>query len=310
MQPLQFGIDLGGTKTELIVLDGSGQTLFRQRQPTPSGNYTAILNTIGSLIRHAESSLGIKAQALGVGAPGTPFGPEGRLKNANTTCLIGRPLATDLQQELQIAVAVENDANCLVLSEATDGAAAGATSVFGIILGTGVGGGLAINGGLVNGPNRITGEWGHNPLPRWFDLKHTRPESRSCYCGLQDCIETYLSGKGLNLTYQGLSGDQAAGLDTQAIVQAALAGDPHGLTALAHYFDALSQSLATVINVLDPDVVVFAGGLSKLPKLTDEVTQRLQDHVFGNDLQTKLAIAQHGDSSGVRGAAWLCRDLQ
>lgn len=305
MQTLQFGIDLGGTKTELIVLDQAGQTRFRHRLPTPATDYDAILQTIADLVRLAESELQRPAHALGVGAPGTPFGSDGRLKNANTTCLIGKPLATDLQALLEIPVTVENDANCLVLSEATDGAASGAAIVFGVILGTGVGGGLAIHGKLVNGPNRITGEWGHNPLPRWFDQNHTKHEPRPCYCGLHDCIETYLSGKGLSLTHQQLRQPLSQPCTATTIASAAQAGDAIAQNALAHYFDALSQSLATVINVVDPDVIVFGGGLSQLPGLCGQVSARLPSHVFGADMHTRLAIARHGDSSGVRGAAWL-----
>ena len=313
MQTLQFGIDLGGTKTELIVLDEAGQTRFRQRVPTPATDYAAILQAIVGLVRHAESDLGQTARALGVGAPGTPFGPEGRLKNANTTCLIGQPLATDLQALLSIPVAVENDANCLVLSEATDGAGAGANIVFGVIIGTGVGGGLTIDRQLVNGPNRITGEWGHNPLPRWFEQTHQTAKSRPCYCGLHDCIETYLCGRGLAQTHAELEPTTAQTLSPSAIAQAASQGDPIASAALSHYYDALAQSLSTVINVVDPDIIVFGGGLSQLPGLCDAVHARLSDHVFGSAgankaqarVQTRLATAMHGDSSGVRGAAWL-----
>lgn len=312
MQNLQFGIDLGGTKTELIVLDQTGQTRFRQRVPTPANDYQAILQTIAALVRRAETDLATSASALGVGAPGTPFGKEGRLKNANTVCLIGQPLATDLQQVLKIPVVVENDANCLVLSEATDGAGADASIVFGVILGTGVGGGLVINGHLVNGPNRITGEWGHNPLPRWFDLEHGPSHSRPCYCGLNDCIETYLCGRGLSQTYDALQQSSSLSLTATvtptAIARAAQAGDDLAQRALDHYVDALSQALATVINIIDPNMIVFGGGLSQLPSLCDRVYSKLSRHVFGADLHTRLATAKHGDSSGVRGAAWLTRN--
>jgi fructokinase len=305
MSNLQFGIDLGGTKTEIIVLDAHGQRRFGARVATPADSYRAILQTIAALLAQAEQALSAKAHHLGVGAPGTPFGAEGRLKNANTTCLIGQPLATDLQTMLHIPVTVENDANCLVLSEATDGAGADAAVVFGVILGTGVGGALAINRQLVNGPNRITGEWGHNPLPRWSDPIRPVLASRACYCGLTDCIETYLCGKGLCQTYKDLAPD-AAPIDTASLIAtAADQGDPRAQRALVHYHDMLSQCLATVINVLDPDVIVFGGGLSQLPGLCTAVHQRLPAHVFGADLQTRFAVAQHGDASGVRGAAWL-----
>lgn len=303
---LQFGIDLGGTKTELIVMDQAGQALLRERLPTPAHHYDEILQTIIELVHNAQTKLSAKAAALGVGAPGTPFGPEGRLKNANTTCLIGQPLALDLASKLEIPVVVENDANCLVLSEATDGAGANYGSVFGVILGTGVGGGLAIEGKLINGPNRITGEWGHNPLPRWHPHASTQAP-RDCYCGLKDCIETYLSGQGLTLTYREVGAEPGWAPDAQAIAAAALAGDPFALSALSRYFEALSQSLATVINVIDPDVIVLAGGLSQLPEICQAVGQRLPHHVFGGDMHTRVVQAQHGDSSGVRGAAWLTR---
>ena len=306
---LQFGIDLGGTKTELIVLDDHGQIKLRKRCPTPSHSYTEILQTIADLVESAEHELQAKATALGVGAPGTPFGPAGHLKNANTTCLIGKPLAHDLANQINIPVIVENDANCLVLSEATDGAGAGASIVFGVILGTGVGGGLAINGKLVNGPNRITGEWGHNSLPRWHQRPNHQP--RDCYCGLQDCIETYLSGKGLALTYEAITTQTQA--DAHTISKAAIQGDSQAQAALSEYFDALSASLATVINVLDPEVIVLAGGLSQLPGICDAVQGRLARHVFGGDgstpVQTRIVTATHGDSSGVRGAAWLTRHI-
>lgn len=305
---LQFGIDLGGTKTELIVLDPSGQIIWRQRQPTPAHSYLAILDSIVDLVNRAQLQLAVKAHALGVGAPGTPFGPEGRLKNANTTCLIGQRLAHDLRCRLQIPVMVENDANCLVLSEAIDGAGAGASIVFGVILGTGVGGGLAINGQLVNGPNRITGEWGHNPLPRWHWPQTETHTPRPCYCGLTDCIETYLSGAGLSRTFEELNNNPNIPCQAQAIAAAADRGDPVAKQALSAYFDALSRSLATVVNMIDPDVVVFAGGLSQLTGLCAGVKERLAANVFGQDVHTRLAIAKHGDSSGVRGAAWLTRN--
>ncbi len=308
MQTFQFGIDLGGTKTELIVLDETGKTWLRKRVPTPASDYHKILHTMVTLVHEAQSALGVRAHGLGVGAPGTPFGAEGRLKNANTTCLIGQALATDLQRALDIPVVVENDANCLVLSEATDGAGAGQPVVFGVILGTGVGGGLAVNGQLVNGPNRITGEWGHNPLPRWFDRGLGEGQPRPCYCGQNDCIETYLSGQGLINTHRELVASSHQPMNARGIALAARHGDNIARQALDQYFDALSQSLATIINVIDPDVVVFGGGLSQLDGLCDAVRSRLAKHVFGADVHTKLAIAIHGDSSGVRGAAWLSRD--
>ena len=306
---LQFGIDLGGTKTEIMVLDSDGQVRFGARVATPSQDYQVILQTIASLVRQAQVALSAKAPALGVGAPGTPFGAEGRLKNANTTCLIGQPLATDLQALLQIPVAVANDANCLVLSEATDGAGADAAVVFGVILGTGVGGGLCVHQQLVDGPNRISGEWGHNPLPHWFTEQHGSSPARACYCGKSNCIETYLSGKGLCETHAELNPAPLALTDASAIAMAAAEGDQAAQQTLNRYYDALAQALATVINVVDPDVMVFGGGLSKLPGLCDALSLRLPQHVFGGDVHTRLALARHGDASGVRGAAWLSQSL-
>jgi len=306
---LQFGIDLGGTKTEIAVLDGNGQARFGARLATPAHDYHAILQTIASLLNQAQSALSAKAPALGVGAPGTPFGVQGRLKNANTTCLIGQPLATDLQTLLQIPVAVANDANCLVLSEATDGAGADAAVVFGVILGTGVGGGLTIHQKLIDGPNRISGEWGHNPLPHWFTEQHGSSPARACYCAKSNCIETYLSGKGLCQTYTELNPAPLGLTDASAIAMAATKGDAAAQQTINRYYDALAPALATVINVVDPDIVVFGGGLSKLPGLCHALSQRLPQHVFGGDVHTRLAIAHHGDASGVRGAAWLSQTL-
>lgn len=302
MNGLQFGIDLGGTKTELIVLDDAGRQRFRQRVATPSHSYDAILQCICTLVDTAQKKIG-NARALGIGAPGTPFGPQGLIKNANTTCLIGRALGNDLQNMLGIPVVIENDANCLALSEAVDGAASSARCVFAVILGTGVGAGLVVNKQLINGPNRITGEWGHNPMPRWGDRGPLQYASRMCYCGMNDCIETFLCGKGLALTHKEIAGQT---LDASIIAKEALNGNPSCKQTIDIYFDQLSASLATVINIVDPDVIVFGGGLSQIDGLCQTVFERLPRYVFSDQVHTELVVAQHGDSSGVRGAAWLC----
>lgn len=308
MTTRQFGVDLGGTKTELIVLDENGTQLFRQRIATPSHSYVAILDTICRLVRLAERCVG-PAEALGIGAPGTPDGNEGRIKNANTTCLIGQPLALDLAKKLDIPVAIENDANCLALSEAMDGAAAGAHSVFGVILGTGVGGALVVNGQLINGPNRITGEWGHMPLPRMKTDPVALHGHRRCYCGLDDCVETYLSGQGLSVTYQRLRSTDFTPTSAQEIASKAKSGDARAQRAMSDYVDQLAASLAVVINIVDPDIIVFGGGLSQIANLCDHLHTRLVNNVFSPDVRTKLVTAMHGDSSGVRGAAWLTKNL-
>ena len=305
MTALQFGIDLGGTKTEVIVLDSLGQTRFRQRVPTPARQYDAIISTIADLVKQAEHVLKTKASALGVGAPGTPYGEQGLIKNANTTCLIGQPLALDLSAALGIPVMVENDANCLTLSEATDGSGAGAACVFGVILGTGVGGGLVVRGHLVNGPNRITGEWGHNPMPIRGGHPRSDRISRPCYCGLHDCVETYLCGRGLLTTYHELTDDRSVSISAGQVAERATQGDPLCQAALDQYVEDLSLALSGVINIIDPDVVVFGGGLSKLSGICDQVNRRLRAYIFSDEPQTVLRIAKHGDSSGVRGAAWL-----
>ena len=307
MGSLQFGVDLGGTKTEVIVLDEDGQTLFRQRRPTPASDYGAILETIAELVAEARQASAAPT-CLGVGAPGAPSRQTGLIKNANTTCLIGQPLQADLSQRLGIPVVVENDANCLVLSEATDGAGAGAACVFGVILGTGVGGGLFINGHLVSGHQHIAGEWGHNALPRRANDRHTDPRlyGRRCYCGRQDCIETFLSGPGLSATY-GRLGPTPVAVDAAEVAQRAHAGEGQAHKALAIYVEQLAAGLASVINVIDPDVIVMAGGVSNIDAIYPPLRQALGHHVFSPSVQTQIKKARHGDSSGVRGAAWLSR---
>ncbi|WP_443191482.1 ROK family protein [Pseudomonas indica] len=292
---LHLGIDLGGTKIELLALRGERE-LLRQRLPTPQGDYDATLDTLAHLVEAAEAQLGERG-SLGVGIPGTRSPDHGLIKNANSTCLIGRDLQGDLERRLDRPVRLANDADCFALSEATDGAGAGASSVFGVILGTGVGGGMVIHGRLLSGPNAIAGEWGHNSLP-WRQVSDG-PAQR-CYCGKEDCIETFLSGPG----WAARSG---LGMDASAIAQAAGAGDKVASAALERYCDQLARGLASVINLIDPEVIVLGGGLSNIAALYRQVPLLLPRYVFSDRVNTRLVPARHGDSSGVRGAAWLWR---
>ncbi|WP_252272678.1 ROK family protein [Pseudomonas subflava] len=290
---LRFGIDLGGTKTEIVALEGSDERL-RRRLPTPRGDYQATLQTIVRLVREAEGELGERG-SLGVGIPGTRSPDHGRIKNANSICLIGQDLQGDLEDLLQRPVRLANDADCFALSEASDGAGAGMASVFGVILGTGVGGGIVIHGRPLGGPNAIAGEWGHNALP-WRTAEDG--PARPCYCGLDDCIETFLSGPGW-AARSGLS------LDAAELAEAAQRGEPAATQALERYCEQLARALASVINVLDPHVIVLGGGLSNIAALYERVPPLLARHVFSDRVNTRLVRAVHGDSSGVRGAAWL-----
>jgi fructokinase len=269
---LRIGIDLGGTKIELLALDDAGKEVFRKRVPTPQGDYGATVDAIGSLVGETESKLKAKG-TVGIGIPGALSRVTGLVKNANSTCLIGRDLKGDLEKALEREVRLANDANCFALSEAVDGAGAGEEVVFGVILGTGVGGGIVVRGEVLTGPNAIAGEWGHNPLPlpRAEDLP-----LRNCYCGRKGCIETYLSGP-------------------------ALQKDPD----MGRYEERLARALAGVINILDPGVVVLGGGISSVASLYTNVPALWRPHVFSDQVQTRLARPVHGDSSGVRGAAWL-----
>ena len=299
---MQIGIDLGGTKIEAAALDSMGGMLARQRVATPRDDYQATIDAMVALVHRLESETG-RSGTVGVGIPGAISPATGLIKNANSTWLIGRPLDRDLAEALARPVRLANDANCFTLSEATDGAAFGADVVFGVILGTGVGGGVVAGGRLLAGANAIGGEWGHNPLPWAQDDE--RPGA-DCYCGLQGCIETYLCGAGLVRTYGALSGAAAEdGLDAQQISERADADDSVAVTAVAQYAHRLARSLASVINVLDPDVIVLGGGLSNLELLYQRVPELWQDWVFSECPETRLVRNRHGDSSGVRGAAWL-----
>ncbi|WP_298187189.1 ROK family protein [uncultured Pseudomonas sp.] len=294
--PLKLGIDLGGSKVEIIALY-DGRQLLRRRAPTPQGDYLQTVELIARLVEECEHELGRRG-SVGVGIPGTRSPDHGRIKNANSQCLIGEDLQGDLEQRLNRPVRLANDADCFALSEACDGAGAGAASVFGVILGTGVGGGLVVHQQLLSGPNGIAGEWGHNPLP-W--RRNEDGPSRRCYCGKDDCIETFLSGPGW-------AARSNLGLDASALARAAQAGEPAAQQALGRYCEQLARGLAAVINLIDPHVIVLGGGLSNSSALYSEVIPLLPRYVFSDQVNTRLLQARHGDSSGVRGAAWLWND--
>jgi fructokinase len=294
---VQIGIDLGGTKTEAIAL-ASDRVVARRRVPTPR-EYERTLDTIIRLVAELESETG-RSGTVGVGIPGVVARATGLVKNANSTWLNGRPLRADLETRLARPVRVANDANCFALSEASDGAGRGHETVFGVILGTGVGGGIAIRRRIHDGLNQIAGEWGHNPLPWMTDEE--RASAPECYCGKIGCIETFLSGPGFERDYALRSGTRSSSHD---IVRAAAAGDAHALQALRRYEDRLARAIAGVINILDPDIVVLGGGMSNLPDLGPAVSVLLPRHVFSDTVQTEVVPNLHGDSSGVRGAAWL-----
>lgn len=295
---LRIGIDLGGTKIEIIALDEDGRTLARRRVATPQGDYGATVAAVAGLVAAVEGELGQRG-TVGVGTPGALSLRSGLIKNANSTCLIGKPLLSDLQAVLGRELRMANDANCFALSEAVDGAAAGAGVVFGVILGTGVGGGIVVNGQVLGGANAIAGEWGHNPLPLPEGDDLPLP---ACYCGRAGCIETYLSGPGMAVDHARRNG---AALTPEAIVAGAAAGDAACGTTLLRYEVRLARALAGVINLLDPDVIVLGGGLSNLARLYARVPLHWREHVFSDQVETRLVRAVHGDSSGVRGAAWL-----
>ncbi|MBT9595022.1 MAG: ROK family protein [Vitreoscilla sp.] len=295
-----IGIDLGGTKIEALVLDEHGAERWRRRIATPAGDYGATVQAVAGLVAQARSDLSLHEASIGVGTPGSQT-PQGLIKNANSTCLNGRPLQRDLEALLAQPVRLANDANCLALSEATDGAGAGAAVVFAVILGTGSGAGIAVHGRVLTGPNGLAGEWGHNALP-WAGPADPR---WACYCGQAGCIETLVAGPGLARDHGGPGAASAV-----QIAAAAAAGDPLAQATLARHAERLARALSQVINLLDPDVIVFGGGLSRMAHLYTEVPRLWSRHVFaagaeGQPLRTRLLQAQHGDSSGVRGAAWL-----
>ena len=327
--PLRFGIDLGGTKIELIAFDGNGHEILRRRVPTPQDDYLATVAAVAALVHQAESELGQRG-SIGIGTPGAISPASGLMKNCNSTCLNGQPLQEDLERALNREVRLANDANCFALSEAVDGAAAGAATVFGVILGTGVGGGVVVRGHVLHGANAIAGEWGHSPLPYFQfadaqadrastgqhpatgeDILHPWPSPReldaapACYCGKRGCIETWLSGPALAADHVRYGGEA---LPAHEISQLANAGYGPCSATLARYEERLARALAGVINLIDPDVIVLGGGLSNIARLYDTVPRLWPRYVFSDRIDTKLVPPQYGDSSGVRGAAWLWND--
>jgi len=299
---MRIGIDLGGTKIEAIALSAGGDEIARRRVSTPR-DYGASLDAVAALVHETERAAG-RTGTVGVGIPGTVVPRTGLVKNANSVWLNGRPLGRDLEERLGRPVRLMNDANCFALSEATDGAGAGAHVVFGVILGTGVGGGIVIGGRCVSGANLIAGEWGHNPLP-WATGDET--PGPPCYCGKRGCVETWLSGPAVERDHAEQTG---RALSSREIVRAAVDRDPDATATLARYHDRLGRALASLINVLDPDIVVLGGGMSNVPGLPDAVGVVLPHYVFAagtgpEPVATRIVRAAHGDSSGVRGAAWL-----
>ena len=338
---MHIGIDLGGTKTEVICLDADdGRELFRHRIPSAREDYQATVENIAALVALAEEKLSQKG-TVGIGIPGTVSADTGLVKNANSTWLNGKPLDKDIAGAIGRPVRVENDANCFALSEAIDGAAAGKSVVFGVIIGTGCGGGVAVNGRPLSGCNRIAGEWGHNPLPAprlyhdaafpptdlfgagaeinptyaakprpvYFTADQDWSEfpGLPCYCGKRGCIETWISGTGFKQDYARVTGDP---LSTHAIIDNAGNGEPRAVAALERYIDRLARALAGIINTLDPDAIVLGGGMSNVAALYDRVPQAWNAHVFSDVCHTPLLPPRHGDSSGVRGAAWLGKTTQ
>jgi fructokinase len=295
---LRIGIDLGGTKIEGLALGDDGRELDRRRIPAPRGNYDDTVRAVADLVSAIETAVNARG-TVGVGIPGAISPATGLIKNANSTWLNGRRLADDLSRALNREVRLANDANCFALSEATDGAAAGATVVFGVIIGTGTGGGVVVNGRIVVGANAIGGEWGHNPLPAPDDDERPGP---ACYCGRAGCIETFLSGPALARDYIALGGTDLAASEVAA---RALEGDPLAVLSLDRYERRFARAIASVINVLDPDVVVLGGGLSNIERLYERVPALWGRHIFSDHVSTRLVRARHGDASGVRGAAWL-----
>lgn len=295
---MRIGIDLGGSKIEAAALAADGKLLQRRRLPTPQGDYGATLETVRLLVTGLEADLQ-QTGTVGIGTPGSLSPGTGLIRNANSVCLNGRTLDRDLQRVLDRPVRLANDADCFTFSEAMDGAGKGAYSVFGVILGTGIGGGIVTNRQLLHGPNAVAGEWGHNPLP-WPQTNEL--PGPACYCGKYGCIETFLSGPGLSRAHQAATGES---LSPVQVSDKAKAGDPAAEQTLQAYEDRLARGLASIINVLDPEVIVLGGGLSNLTRLYQNVPARLPGHVFSDCMSTRLVPPVHGDSSGVRGAAWL-----
>ena len=295
---MRIGIDLGGTKFEGVALAGDGHVLQRRRIAAPRDNYEDSVRALVALVTSLEHDTG-ESGTVGVGIPGAISPATGRIKNANSTWLIGNPLADDLSRALARPVRLANDANCFALSEATDGAGAGADIVFGVIIGTGTGGGVVVNGTVLVGANAISGEWGHNPLPSAKDDERPGP---LCYCGRSGCIETFLSGPALSRDYAAGGGEQVSAVE---VATRAAQGEPRAEAAMARYEGRFARAIASIINVLDPDVIVLGGGLSNIERLYAQVPAQWSPFVFSDRVATRLVRAKHGDASGVRGAAWL-----
>ena len=298
---MRIGVDLGGTKIEVAVLDADGNMAFRRRGDTPQSDYRATIETISALVGQAEAAAGAQC-SIGICIPGTVSPATGLIKNANSVWLNGKPLERDLVAALGRPVRLANDANCFALSEATDGAAAGADPVFGVILGTGVGGGIVTGGRVLGGVNAIGGEWGHNPLP--YPGDDERPGA-TCWCGASGCIETFLSGTGLARLHRAATGRD---LTAPQIAEAAAHGDPQAEASLKTYENQLARALAGIVNVVDPEAIVLGGGMSNLARLYENVPALWARWIFSDRVDTRLLPPKHGDSSGVRGAAWLWLD--
>jgi fructokinase len=295
---VRIGIDLGGTKVEGVALEDAGQVVARHRRPTPRDDYDGTIRALAGMVAALERDAGTRG-TVGIGMPGTVSPRTGLVKNANSVWLIGHPLQQDLEQAMGRRVRLANDANCFALSEASDGAAAGAAVVFGVIVGTGTGGGVVVHGRVLTGPNAVAGEWGHNPLP-WAE--GAEREGTACYCGRRGCIETFLSGPGLARDHLEATGSP---FTSEEVVAGAEAGDAACESTLRRYESRMARALASVINVLDPDVIVLGGGLSKLTRLYANVPAQWGRWVFSDGVDTRLVPPRHGDASGARGAAWL-----
>jgi fructokinase len=295
---MRIGVDLGGTKIEAIAISNDGGERLRRRIPAPRGDYGKTVDAVVGLVEDIEREVGERG-TVGIGIPGTISPASGLIKNANSTWLIGRALGDDLPRRLQRPVRFANDANCFALSEAVDGSGAGASTVFGVIVGTGCGGGVVIDGRVLAGANAIAGEWGHNPLPAARDAESPGPP---CYCGRRGCIEQFLSGPALARDYREHGGTTVS---AREIAARAAGGELLAVAALARYEDRMARALGSIINVLDPEVIVLGGGLSNIDRLYERVPELWGSHVFSDRVDTRLVRAMHGDSSGVRGAAWL-----
>ena len=297
-RPLRMGIDLGGTKIAGVVLDAAGAEVCRERIPTPQGDYQQTLQALVGVVTTLEEQAG-QLCSVGIGMPGSVSRATGLIKNSNSVCLNGQSLHHDLAARLNRPLRFANDADCFALSETMDGAAAGAAVVFGVIIGTGTGGGLVVNQQLLSGPNGISGEWGHNPLP--WPQPEELPGS-ACYCGRYGCIETWLSGPGLARDHRLAHG---VTMEAITIAQCAELGDTRAVVTMQRYVNRMARALASVINIIDPDVIVLGGGVSNFKRLYEAVPSRWGEYVFSDRVDTRLIAAKHGDASGVRGAAWL-----